>query len=97
MSAAAALQKWLELKNRTSTTIFLPNPTVGDTKMGNEELWAERMLDIFIYFMFYILIRVFIFFSNWYSRYQYFKTKKPSSSTTHAIYFSWFYCTASGE
>ena len=97
MSAGAALQKWLELKNRSSIPIFSDN-ILGEPKTDNStEKGYERIMDFLFFSLFYLSVRVLVFLSNWYSRYQYFKTKKPGCSTTHALYYSWFYCTASGE
>jgi len=99
MSAAAALQKWLELKNKTSTPIFSTTSILEKEKLDStsEVIWSEKILEIFILSLLYILVQGLVFLTNWYSKYQYFKTKKSSSSTTHALYYSWFYCTASGE
>ena len=99
MSAAAALQKCLELKNRTYTPVFSTTSILEKEKLdsASEGIWSEKILDIFIFSLLYILVRGLVFLSNWYSKYQYFKTKKPSSSTTHALFYSWFYCTTSGE
>ena len=99
MSAAAALQKWLELKNKTSTPIFSTTSILEKEKLDStsEVIWSEKILEIFILSFLYILVQGLVFLTNWYSKYQYFKTKKSSSSTTHALYYSWFYCTASGE
>ncbi len=97
MSAAAALQKWLELKNRSSIPIFSDN-ILGESKTDNStEKNYERIMDFLFFFLFYLSLRILVFLSNWYSRYQYFKTKKPGCSTIHALYYSWFYCTASGK
>ncbi|XP_023321464.1 uncharacterized protein LOC111696141 [Eurytemora carolleeae] len=97
MSAAAALQKWLELKNKTSTPIFSATSILENEKMDStsEGIWSEKIPEIFILSFLYILVQGLVFLTNWYSKYQYFKTKKSSSSTTHALYYSWFYCTAS--
>ena len=99
MSAAAALQKWLELKNKTSIPVFATTSNLEKEKLDilSEGIWSEKVLEIFILSLLYILVQGLVFLTNWYSKYQYFKTKKPSSSAIHALYYTWFYCTASGE
>ena len=99
MSAAAALQKWLELKNKTFTPVFSTTSILEKEKLDStsEGIWSENILEIFILSLLYILVQGLVFLTNWYSKYHYFKTKKPSSSATHALYYSWFYCTASGK
>ena len=66
MSAAAALQKWLELKNKTFTPIFSDTAILGETKMdvSREQVSNERIMDFLFFFLFYISLRILVFLSN---------------------------------
>ena len=52
MSAAAALQKWLELKNKTFTPIFSDTAILGETKMdvSRKQVSNERIMDFLFFF-----------------------------------------------
>ena len=66
MSAAAALQKWLELKNKTFTPIFSDTAILGETKMdvSRKQVSNERIMDFLFFFLFYISLRILVFLSN---------------------------------
>ena len=66
MSAAAALQKWLELKNKTFTPIFSDTAILGETKVdvSREQVSNERIMDFLFFFLFYISLRILVFLSN---------------------------------
>ena len=97
MSAAAAYQKFLELKNISALPILSDDPILGDIKSNiSDEPTFLTERTILIITLLYSLIRVLISLFNWFSRYHYFKTKRPSS-TTHAMYYTWFYCTGAGN
>ena len=63
MSAAAALQKWLELKNKTFTPIFSDTTILGETKMdvSREQVSNERIMDFLFFFCFIFLSEYWFF------------------------------------
>ena len=94
MSATAALQKWLELKQKSALPIFgdLKSNTIDDLNVI-----FERTLSVLLFTLVYILIRVLIGLTNWYSRYMYFKAKRSNSTIVHSMYYTLLYSSGIGN
>ena len=88
MSAEAAYQKWLQSA--------LPSVSKADTKSDEQMVFSGQTMEFVIFAALYILLRIIISLFNWYSRYNYFKSKR-TVSVIHAMYYSWFYCSGIGN
>ena len=94
MSAAATLQKLLELKQKSALPIF------GDSKsdtIDDLNVIFDRTLSVLLFTLVYILIRVLIGLTNWYSRYMYFKAKRSNSTIVHSMYYTLLYSSGIGN
>ena len=99
MSATAALEKWLELKKNSALPIFSAQPILGELQAQNSDLSlvSEKILNIVIFSLVYILILILAGFINWFSRYLYFKAKRPSCTIVHSLYYTMLYPSGIGK
>ena len=88
MSAEAAYQKWLQSS--------LPSVSKADTKSDEQTFFSGQTMEFVIFAALYILLRIIISLFNWYSRYNYFKSKR-TVSVIHSLYYTWFYCSGIGN
>ena len=99
MSATAALEKWLELKKNSALPILSTQPILGELKSQNSDLSliSEKILNVLIFSLIYLIIHVLIGFTNWLSRYLYFKAKRPSCTLVHSLYYTLLYPSRIGK
>ena len=99
MSATAALEKWLELKKNSALPILSTQPILGELKSQNADLnlVSEKILNVLIFSLVYILILILVGFVNWLSRYLYFKAKRPNSTLVHSLYYTLLYPSGIGK
>ena len=100
MSAAAVLQELLELKRKSALPIISDQPIFGDSKsdtIDDLNVIFERTLSVLLFTLVYILIRVLIGLTNWYSRYMYFKAKRSNSTIVHSMYYTLLYSSGIGN
>ena len=99
MSATAALEKWLELKKNSALPILSTQPILGELKSQNADLnlVSEKILNVLIFSLVYILILILVGFANWLSRYLYFKAKRPNSTLVHSLYYTLLYPSGIGK
>ena len=99
MSATAALEKWLELKKNSALPILSTQPILGELKSQNSDLSliSEKILNVLIFSLIYLIIHVLIGFTNWLSRYLYFKAKRPSCTLVHSLYYTLLYPSGIGK
>ena len=100
MSAAAVLKKLLELKKNSALPVFQDNPPIlQELKSQNEDLsvFSEKIFNVLIFSIIYILIHILCGFLNWFSRYMYFKAKRPRCSLVHSLYYTLLYPSGIGK
>ena len=99
VSATAALEKWLELKKNSALPIFSAQPILGELKSQNADLnlVSEKILNVLIFSLVYILILILAGFINWFSRYLYFKAKRPNCTIVHSLYYTMLYPSGIGN
>ena len=99
MSATAALEKWLELKKNSALPIFSAQPILGELQAQNSDLSlvSEKILNVVIFSLVYILVLILAGFINWFSRYLYFKAKRPNCTIVHSLYYTMLYPSGIGK
>ena len=100
MSAAAVLKKLLELKKNSALPVFQDNPPIfQELKSQNEDLsvFSEKIFNLLIFSVIYILIHILFGLTNWLSRYMYFKAKRPRCSLVHSLYYTLLYPSGIGK
>ena len=100
MSAAAVLKKLLELKKNSALPVFQDNPPIfQELKSQNEDLsvFSEKIFNLLIFSVIYILIHILFGLTNWLSRYLYFKARRPSSTLVHSLYYTLVYPSGIGK
>ena len=99
MSATAALEKWLELKKKSALPIFSAQPILGELQAQSSDLSlvSEKILNVVIFSLVYILILILAGFMNWFSRYLYFKAKRPNCTIVHSLYYTMLYPSGIGK
>ena len=99
MSATAALEKWLELKRKSALPIFSAQPILGELQAQSSDLSliSEKILNVVIFSLVYILILILAGFINWFSRYLYFKAKRPNCTLVHSLYYTMLYPSGIGN
>ena len=99
MSATAALEKWLELKRKSALPIFSAQPILGELQAQSSDLSliSEKILNVVIFSLVYILILILAGFINWFSRYLYFKAKRPNCTIVHSLYYTMLYPSGIGN
>ena len=99
MSATAALEKWLELKKNSALPSFSSQPILGELKSQNADLSlvSEKIFNVLIFSLIYLMVHILIGFTNWLSRYLYFKAKRPSCTFVHSLYYTLLYPSGIGK
>ena len=99
MSATAALEKWLELRKKSALPIFSAQPILGELQAQSSDLSlvSEKILNVVIFSLVYILILILAGFINWFSRYLYFKAKRPNCTIVHSLYYTMLYPSGIGN